>query len=114
MLRPDAAVMRIAPVATLDVAALRTLATLARTTSCGSGAQSGESRGSIPPAPESAKGGPVGAAKLAILLEREDAPAISLKPEQRRRLRDLMVEALIAVHRAGGAGKEGSDDGARE
>jgi hypothetical protein len=52
--------------------------------------------------------------RLAILLEREDAPAISLKPEQRRRLRDLMVEALIAVHRAGSAGKEGSDDGARE
>ena len=51
---------------------------------------------------------------LAILLEREDAPAIALRPEQRRRLRDLMAEAIIAVHRAGSAGKEGSDDDVRE
>jgi hypothetical protein len=52
--------------------------------------------------------------RLAILLEREDAPAISLKAEQRRRLRDLMAEAIIAVHRAGSAGEEGSDDDVRE
>ena len=52
--------------------------------------------------------------RLAILLEREDAPGISLKAEQRRRLRDLMAEAIIAVHRAGSAGEEGSDDDVRE
>ena len=52
--------------------------------------------------------------RLAILLECEDPPAISLKAEQRRRLRDLMAEAIIAVHRAGSACEEGSDDDGRE
>jgi len=52
--------------------------------------------------------------RLAILIERQDAPALSLKDEQRRRLRDLMAEAIIAVHRAGSACEEGSDDDGRE
>jgi hypothetical protein len=53
---------------------------------------------------------------LAILLDREDTPAIALQPEQRRRLLDLMAAAIIAVHRAsdGDAGKEGGDDDTRE
>jgi hypothetical protein len=39
MLRPDAAAMRIAPLATLDVAALRALVMLARTTAVATGAK---------------------------------------------------------------------------
>ena len=53
---------------------------------------------------------------LAILLDRGDQPAIALRPEQRRRLLDLMAAAIIAVHHGnvGDASKEGGDDDARD
>jgi len=58
MLRSDAAAIRIATVATLDVATLRALTELARTTAVAAGGASDESRGRIVlRAPERAKGG---------------------------------------------------------
>jgi hypothetical protein len=53
---------------------------------------------------------------LAILVERGDQPAISLRPEPRRSLLELMAAAIIAVHRAslGDASKEGGNGDVRE
>jgi hypothetical protein len=53
---------------------------------------------------------------LTITLDRGGEPALSLRPEQRRRLMDLMATAIIAVHRASHADarEEGHDDDARE
>jgi len=52
--------------------------------------------------------------RLTITLDREDEPAIALRPEQRRSLMDLMAAAIIAVHRArhADAGEEDGDDAA--
>jgi hypothetical protein len=53
---------------------------------------------------------------LTITLDREGEPVLSLLPEQRLRLMDLMAAAIIAVHRASqkDAREEGHDDDARE
>jgi hypothetical protein len=53
---------------------------------------------------------------MTILFDRGETPAIALRPEERRRLLDLMAAAIIVVHRRseGHGGKEGNDDGARE
>lgn len=54
--------------------------------------------------------------RLVITPDRGDEPAISLRPELRRTLVDLMAAAIIAVHRArnGDVSEEGSDDDAGE
>ena len=54
--------------------------------------------------------------RLVITPDRGDEPAISLRPELRRRLVDLMAAAIIAVDRAcnGDVSEEGSDDDAGE
>lgn len=44
---------------------------------------------------------------LAIDLDRRSGPPISLAPEQRQRLVELMAAAIVAAHRA-------SEDGERE
>ena len=51
---------------------------------------------------------------LEIELDRGDEATISLKPEQRRRLIDLMAAAILAVHRTshGNTNEEGDDDDA--
>ena len=53
---------------------------------------------------------------LEIVLDRGDEATISLKPEQRRRLMDLMAAAILAVHRAnhGLGSEEGDNDDARK